>query len=108
MDKSLYIDPADLPWRSSPHAGVSWKKLRYDPVTGASAVLLRFEPGAQYGRHRHPGGEDYLVLEGSLEEGGQTWSAGSFVHHPVGSAHRPSSAAGCLLFVTLPRAIEEF
>ena len=108
MDNSLYINHADLPWRASPHAGVTWKKLRFDPATGSSAVLLRFEPGARYGRHKHPGGEDYLVLEGSLEEGGRTWGAGSFVHHPPGSSHRPSSAEGCLLFVTLPAPIEEF
>lgn len=108
MDPSLYVDPADLPWRPSPHAGVEWKKLRFDPATGASAVLLRFAAGASYGRHRHPGGEDYLVLEGSLEEAGRTWHAGSFVHHPPGSGHRPASAAGCLLFVTLPQPIEEF
>ena len=108
MDTICYVDPRELPWRDSPHAGVQWKKLRFDPRTGSSAVLLRFEPGAYYGRHRHPGGEDYLVLEGSLEEGGRTWAAGSFVHHPPGSSHRPSSLEGCLLFVTLPAPIEEF
>ena len=107
MDPSLYVDPAELPWRPSPYAGVEWKKLRYDPASGASAVLLRFAPGATYGRHRHPAGEEYWVLEGSLEDGGRTWSAGSYVHHPPGSAHRPASAEGCLLYVTLGAPIEE-
>ena len=108
MEDSLYLASSDLPWRASPHAGVEWKTLRFDPETGRSVVLLRFAPGARYGRHKHPGGEDYLVLEGSLEEGGRTWGAGSFVHHPPGSAHRPSSQEGCLLYVTLPLPIEEF
>jgi len=106
MNANDFVDPANLPWRASPHAGVEWKKLRFDRESGASAVLLRFAPGASYGRHRHPAGEDYLVLEGALEDGGRTWGAGTFVHHDPGTVHAPSSAAGCLLFVSLPQPIE--
>jgi anti-sigma factor ChrR (cupin superfamily) len=104
---SVVLDTAELPWRDSPYAGVRWKKLRYDPQSGRSSVLLRFEPGAAYGRHRHPEGEEYLVLEGSLEDGGRSYGAGTWVHHPPDSVHRPSSRQGCLLFVVLPRPIED-
>ena len=69
---SLYVDTGTLPWRDSPYEGVHWKKLHFDPEGGRSAVLLRFAPGASYGTHRHPEGEEYLVLEGSLEDGGRT------------------------------------
>lgn len=100
------IDSGELPWRETPYRGVVWKKLYYDSATGESAVLLRFEPGAAYGAHRHPEGEEYLVLDGSLEDGGETWGAGSYVRHPPGSAHRPSSREGCTLFVRLPEPIE--
>ena len=62
---------------------------------------LRFE-----GAHRHPGVEQYLVLEGSLTDGGKTYGAGTWVHHPPGSTHRPSSREGCLLYVTLDLPIE--
>jgi anti-sigma factor ChrR (cupin superfamily) len=103
---SEYVDGAALSWRETPYAGVRWKKLRYDETNGQSAVLLRFAPGASYGRHRHPQGEQYLVLEGSLEDGGRSWGAGSYVHHPPGSVHTPRSEAGCVLFVTLPAPIE--
>lgn len=96
----------ELPWRPSPSPGVSWKKLYFDPATGESAVLLRFEPGAEYEAHRHPGGEEYLVLEGSLEDGPHSYGAGTFVRHAPGSVHLPRSAAGCLLFVRLPQPIE--
>ena len=107
MSDSVYVDAAALPWRDTPCAGVRWKKLEFEAASGRSAVLLRFEPGAAYLPHRHPAGEEYLVLEGSLEDGGRTYGAGTYVHHPPGSAHRPSSRAGCLLFVTLPQPIEE-
>jgi len=105
-DSSLFVDASALPWRESPHAGVRWKKLAFDPASGRSAVLLRFEPGAAYGAHRHPGGEEDWVIEGSLEDGGRTYGAGTYVRHPPGSAHRPSSREGCVLFVSLPHPIE--
>jgi anti-sigma factor ChrR (cupin superfamily) len=106
MDQTLAVDGASLPWRPSPCAGVEWKKLHFDRETGASAVLLRFAPGAVYDAHRHPAGEEYLVLEGSLQDGGGSWGAGSWVSHPPGSVHRPRSEEGCLLYVRLPAPIE--
>ncbi|MFN7975508.1 MAG: cupin domain-containing protein [Acidobacteriota bacterium] len=102
----LFQQTADLPWRDTPYAGVSWKKLAHDVETGLSTVLLRFAPGARYGAHRHPEGEQYFVLEGSLEDMGRSYGAGTYVRHLPGSVHAPSSREGCLLFVTLPSPIE--
>jgi anti-sigma factor ChrR (cupin superfamily) len=106
-DPSTYADSDALPWRPTPYDGVTWKKLRHDPGSGASAVLLRFEPGARYGRHRHPAGEEYLVLDGALEDGGRRWGAGAYVHHAPGSVHAPSSREGCVVYVTLAAPIED-
>ena len=106
MDETLRIDSEQLPWRPSPCPGVDWKKLEHDPVSGRSTVLLRFAPGAAYDAHRHPAGEQYLILEGSLQDGAHTWGPGTYVHHPPGSAHAPRSPDGCLVFVTLPKPIE--
>ena len=105
-DVSQRVDSGELSWRPTAHDGVTWKKLRYDEASGQSAVLLRFEPGARYGAHRHPAGEQYLVLSGSLEDGEHTWGAGSYDWHPPGSAHAPASREGCELFVTLAAPIE--
>ena len=103
---SVVVDADGLPWRPTPFTGVSWKKLRFDKGTGGSAVLLRFDAGARYGSHRHPGGEQYLVLDGTLDDGAQSYGKGAYVFHPPGSVHRPGSSTGCLLFVTLPVPIE--
>lgn len=104
---SLYLNTDELPWRETPYAGVRWKKLAFDKQTGRSAVILEFQPGACYGTHRHPGGEEYLVLGGSLEDGGETYGRGSYVYHPPDSVHRPTSKEGCLIFVSLPQPIED-
>lgn len=101
------VSSEELPWRASPSPGVEWKKLFHDPATGESAVLLRFEAGASYAPHRHPGGEEYLVLEGTLSDGGTTLGPGSYVRHEEGSVHHPRSEDGCLVFVRLPRPIQE-
>ena len=105
-DDSLYVDASALPWRQTPCSGVEWKKLYFDPATGESAVLLRFAAGASYGTHRHPGGEEYVVLEGSVVDGEKTYGPGTYVRHPPGSIHRPVSPQGSLLFVRLARPIE--
>jgi anti-sigma factor ChrR (cupin superfamily) len=106
VNRSLVEASEALPWRDTPFPGVRWKKLFFEPQSGRSAVLLAFAPGAAYGAHRHPGVEQYLVLEGSLEDGGASYGAGTFVHHPAGSVHRPASRSGCLLYVTLDLPIE--
>ncbi len=105
--ESTYLKTESIPWRESPYPGVRWKKLRFDERSGESAVLLQFEPGASYGTHRHPGGEQYLVLDGVLEDGGRSYGRGTYVHHAPGSVHRPSSKEGCRLFVILHRPIED-
>jgi anti-sigma factor ChrR (cupin superfamily) len=104
--ESVYIQADSLPWRRSPYTGVTWKKLRYDEGSCASTILLKFAPGGWYGAHRHPQGEEYWVLEGSLEDGDRTHGPGTYVYHPPGSVHRPYSKGGCLLLVSLPHPIE--
>ncbi len=103
---SVFIDTEHLPWRELPVTGITWKKLRFDPASGASTVLLKFAPGARYLAHAHPAGEEYYVLEGTLRDGANTWGAGAYVRHPPGSRHAPSSDDGCLVLVILPAPIE--
>ena len=103
---SVYVNEKDQVWRETPYVGVTFKKLMFERETGRSAVLVKFEPGTRYGAHRHPEGEEYYVLEGSIEDGGKTWGKGTYVYHPPGSAHRPTSAEGCVVLITLPKSVE--
>ena len=106
VDRSLFVDVEALSWRDTPCAGVRWKKLFFDSASGESAVLIQFAPGASYDAHRHPLGEQYLVLSGSLEDGGKSYGPMTYVRHESGSAHKPASKSGCVLFVVLRAPIE--
>jgi len=69
--------------------------LRHDlAVPGREVVQVRvdFDPGAAFGRHRHPGEEVAYVIEGSLEyeiEGRPTvtLNAGDVLFIPAGTIH---------------------
>jgi quercetin dioxygenase-like cupin family protein len=63
-------------------------------VRGHEVVQVRvdFDPGAAFGRHRHPGEEIVNVLEGSLEyqvegKGPVTLKAGDVLFVPAGVVH---------------------
>ena len=103
--ESIFVDGAKLEWREAPEFGVYWKLLHYDPESEVRALLIKMEAGSTYRGHSHPEGEQYYVLEGSLEEGGHTIEAGGYAYHPPGSAHRPKTKTGCLVFVTLRKKV---
>ena len=103
--RSLFVDSEALPWRPHPSPGVRWKKLLFDGRR--SVVLLEFAPGASVEPHRHPEGEEYWVLSGTILDGG-THGPGTWIEHPPGSVHRPRSETGCTLLVRLPAPIEPF
>ena len=53
-------------WKPLQQSGVVIKVLRSDKATGASTFLLRFDAGARFPLHDHPGGEEVFVVEGDL------------------------------------------
>jgi anti-sigma factor ChrR (cupin superfamily) len=107
MSRPEIVDAAALEWRGFPAApGVRYKVLRHHAERRGITLLLQFDAGASYPVHRHPEGEEYYVLEGTLLDGGREYGPGTFVYHAPGSAHRPASRTGCTLLVTLPAHIE--
>jgi len=104
---SKFLDTDAMDWRAFDEApGVTFKVLKtHKPGTGVT-LLLRFAAGAAYPAHRHPEGEEYYVLDGELVDAGRAYGVGTFVYHPPGSVHRPSSKSGATVLVFLPAAIE--
>lgn len=106
MTHAIQIRVEEREWREfSDNPGVAYKTLRKHD-NGGLTLLLRFAPGTRYHTHKHPGGEEYYVLEGELQDLGKSWPAGSYIWHPPGSVHRPASKAGCVVLVILPQSVE--
>jgi quercetin dioxygenase-like cupin family protein len=85
---------------------VSVKVLRRDPATGGSTSIVRFEAGARFPAHNHPGGEEVLVLEGEVQIGGDRLGTGDYLYTPPGGKHALSTEGGCVILVVLPQPVE--
>ncbi|MBO9547951.1 cupin domain-containing protein [Pseudomonas sp.] len=93
---------ADLPWLASPLPGVERRPLfRIGGEKARATSLVRYAPGSHFSAHQHPGGEEFVVLEGVFEDERGRYPVGSYVRNPPGSAHAPKSSEGCTIFVRL-------
>lgn len=63
--------------------------------------IVRYAPDSWFPRHRHPGGEEILVLSGTFSEGDVHYPAGWYLRNPPGSSHQPFSKDGAMIFVKL-------
>ncbi|MDA1100626.1 MAG: cupin domain-containing protein [Proteobacteria bacterium] len=90
------------PWVDSPAKGVQRRMLDRDGAEqGRATSLVRFASDSYFPEHSHPGGEEYLVLEGTFSDDGGDCNTGTYVRNPVGSAHTPFTRDGCVIFVKL-------
>jgi anti-sigma factor ChrR (cupin superfamily) len=84
---SRFVEVGQLPWEKTVYPGVDAKTLVVDPETGVLTVLLKMAPGARLPDHEHVLIEQTYLLEGTLECGEGTVTAGNFVWRPAGSRH---------------------
>ena len=80
------------------------KRLLWQGSGGASALILEIDAGAKFPTLdvHSPGPEEVYVVSGVFNDGVNDHPAGSFIHHPAGSAHVSQSTVGCVLFVFFP------
>ena len=82
--------------------GLTWLKLNYDAATVRGYYLLRFAPGGRCLPHVHSAIEEFMVLEGDLEDNdGTVFKTGDFVRFYPGTEHYSVAPRGCLLLVVL-------
>lgn len=86
--------------------GIYVKALRYDEHGRPPSILLKFEAGAQYPYHNHPGGEEIFVMEGSCTIEGVELYAGDYLYTPPGLKHGVRSEQGCILLLIIPAEVE--
>lgn len=64
-----------------------------------NVALVKWEPGTKFQTHRHWGGEEILVLEGTFVDEQGIYPVGTWLRNPSGSVHTPFSEEGCLIYV---------
>ncbi len=92
------IDTRTGAWAAGPVEGVEVMVLH--DVAGERVALERWAPHTEVGERHLPGGAEYLVLEGELEDAEGSYPAGSWLRCPPGSRHRPfTGEAGVRFYV---------
>jgi len=103
--KRRMISVGDAPWQTyslqgKPQKDCAWANLSYDEETGEGCFLFRFGPGARSIAHEHLGYEEFVILEGSIEDhDGAVYKAGDFVSLKPGSRHWSHSEEGAVVAV---------
>jgi len=93
-----------LEWESSPSVGVQRLRLEADddsPPVERVTTIVRFAPKSSFAGHVHPGGEEFLVLEGTFSDQHANYPKGYYVRNPKGTGHAPHSDEGCTIIVKL-------
>ena len=87
--------------------GIFSKVLRFDEAAQRPPTfLLKFEAGASYPNHNHPGGEEIFVLEGEVRFGPDHLFAGDYLFTAPGETHAAFSKTGCVMLFVVPEEVE--
>ncbi|CAN5784147.1 cupin domain-containing protein [soil metagenome] len=106
--KLRYFAPTDLlplcvrtrsaPWRPGVVPGLSVLPLHEHEAV--STALVRWAPDTRFALHRHGGGEEIFVIEGTFHDEHGVYPKGSWLRSPHLSAHAPFTADdGATIFV---------
>lgn len=62
-------------------------------------ALVKWAPGTRFQQHRHWGGEEIFVLDGTFADEQGVYPQGTWLRNPPDSVHTPFSETGCLIYV---------
>jgi anti-sigma factor ChrR (cupin superfamily) len=104
FDRREVVRPGDQAWQLSPTGGADrylLDRLGGEEVARETSIVW-YSGVARFSADGNGGGEESLVLAGSLHDGAADYAAGTYVRNPVGTAHpRWAGADGALVFVKL-------
>lgn len=107
---AMMVRSQQIEWQSLNEpdiTGIYVKVLRFDEQTRrAPTIMLKFEAGASYPAHNHPGGEEIFVLEGDLKLGKDHLQAGDYLYTPPNGKHAVWSQNGCVALLNVPQEVE--
>ena len=86
------VHAASLDWVASPANGVDRRMLfRIGEEKARATSIVRYAPGSRFSRHGHPGGEEFIVLDGTFQDETGDFPAGTYVQIPQGLAMPPGA-----------------
>ena len=99
-DQCVVMHTSEMDWEDTENPGVSRKLLErvIDPEKGRETVLLRFAADTTLEAEELTERLDFFVLEGTYADGTGEYGPRTFVRHPAGTRHTPSSKDGCVLY----------
>jgi len=99
-DQCVVMHTSEMEWEDTGIPGVSRKLLErvIDPEKGRETVLLRLAAGTALEAEDLTERLDFFVLEGTYADGTGEYGPRTFVRHPAGTRHAPSSKDGCVLY----------
>ncbi len=86
--------------QGSEQSDILWHNISWSEETQSGFFLVRFKPGGVSIPHEHRGHEEFVILEGSLEDcDGRVYGVGDCISLQAGSRHSSRSAEGCTVAV---------
>ena len=85
FSQCIVMNTNEQGWIASPIPGV-WRKppAREEAERGHATSIVKYEPGATFSRHNHPGGEEIYVLEDTFPDETGDYPAGTYFQNPNG------------------------
>ncbi|RQZ14174.1 anti-sigma factor [Burkholderia sp. Bp9017] len=106
FSRTAIVAPDQYRWIASPQSGV--ERVMLDRRGGENAratSIVRYAPESRFPCHRHPGGEEILVLSGTFSDADADYPAGWYLRNPPGSSRCPFSNVGATIFVKLRQMV---
>ncbi|MEM9806680.1 MAG: cupin domain-containing protein [Cyanobacteria bacterium P01_D01_bin.56] len=95
--KQVTIDTPNSHWAPGLVPGLQVMPLH---AFGTEQVaLVKWAPGTKFQTHRHWGGEEIFVIEGTFADEQGTYPQGTWLRNPPDSVHTPFSDEGCMIYV---------
>ena len=89
------VHAAAMDWVPSPAKGVERRMLfRIGEEKARATSIVRYAPDSRFARHGHPGGEEFLVLEGIFQDETGDFPPGTYVRKSSGDRARPRQPDG--------------
>ncbi len=95
----VQIDTRTAAWQPGATTG-TWRMPLFEPADGRERVVLEtLDPGAALPEDVAAGGEEILVLAGSLADGAEIYGPGTWLRLPPGTRRRWTTQGGCTFWV---------